>query len=451
LGAAFVALLLLSGDLGGQASAVTDSRSGQSPLMLSGLGYQLSATSETRAGEAPIVPGRETQPFVAEILTPLLGLELRRPYFDLQAFYGPRLYWEDPNPTSTGGAAPLILHTVGLALDTQPSHNLLLTGSATGSLGSPDYTALPQVLGTVQGALPRVLSLASVTALTRIRNILSRRWELELTAGLFHYQLRGVTDADIAAGSSPGQPFITSQTSLSAQPGATYLLDLRNSLGLSAAVDEVTYSDGVALLTVTPAVTWKSRLTRRDDLKLTVGYTYGRSLATPAGLQDPFGSTSSGGSPVGSVELISRIARQDGIAVQSRVAAGVDFYIDPILGTALPRGTASGALTLISIPRWMISLRGDFATALRDPRVGLAGPVVMGQPTMIPPDETAFSVSLAARRRVSENLFAEIGMLWADRGPVLSTPEFQFHQRQLWIHVAVTGTTKPISRQVQPQ
>ena len=91
-------------------------------------------------------------------------------------------------------------------------------------------------------------------------------------------------------------------------------------------------------------------------------------------------------------------------------------------------------------------MHGDFGTILRNPPP-VDQPILVG----VTPDETAFSISLSARRRVSENLFAEIGGLWADRGPVLSTPDFHFHQRQLWLHVSITGTTKPISRQVQPQ
>jgi hypothetical protein len=443
LGAAFVALLLLSGDLGGQASAVTDSRPGQSPLELNGLGYQLSATSESRAGWAPILPGGESQAFWAEILTPLLGLELRRPNFDFQLFYGPRLYWEHPNATRTGGVAPLVLHSVGLAINTQPSQQVILTGSATGSLGNPDYTSLPQVLGTIQGYLPPIEKLASIAGQATVRYGLSRRWELEMAASVFHYQLLDVMQSTIDAATAVGQPLFTSQTTLTEEPGATLILTPRDSLGLGVVVGESEYSDGVSVLIVTPTATWKSRLTRRDNLKLTLGFAYGRSLATPAGAVDPFGSGGSGWSPIGSAELVSRIARYDGITIQSKAAAGVDYYVDPILGNALPRGTAGAGLTVISIPDWTVDLRGDFGTVLRAPPVT---PL-----TSFVPDETAFSITLSTRRRISENLFGEVGILWADRGPALSDPDFHFHQRQLWLHVSVTGTTKPISRQVQPQ
>jgi hypothetical protein len=454
LGAAFVALLLLSGDLGSQASAVTDSRPGQSPLELNGLGYQLSATSESRAGQAPVVPGSVPRAFVAEILTPLVGLELRRLDFDLQLFYSLRLYWEDPNALGKNPASPLILHSVGIALDTQLSHQVILTGSATGSLGSPDYTALPQVLGTGQGSLPEVASIASVSAQARVRYLASRRWELEMNALASHYQWELSKELLDQIRTMPtGQPLITSQTVIDGQPEATFILTPRDSLGLAAAVEEAIYGTtlgaGASVLTVTPTATWKSRLTRRDTLRLTLGVAYGRSLDVPAGTPNPLGPSGSGESPVGSVELLSRVAHHEDVTVQSRVAAGVDYYIDPVLGTALPRATAGAGLTVVSIPGWMVELRGDFGTVLRDPPPIVVAATQTTPPR--PPDETVFSVSLNGRRRISENLFGEVGILWADRGPVLSTPDFQFYQRQLWVHVSVTGTTKPIPRQVQPQ
>ncbi len=471
MGAAFVALLLLAGDLGAQGSAVTQLRPGETPLTLGPFGIQVSATSETRVGVAPIIPGADPRWFIAEVVTPLLGLELHRPTFTLQLFYGVRLFWEDPSPISTSSTellgpdpvtrirrvertsisdfGPLVLHSAGLSLDGRPSRTVDVVAGANGSIGSPDYTALPQVLGTVQGALPPIVSIASGTALARIRYTGARRWELDLAGQVFHTQWLDVPESPSTVPgqtSVGGQTFVTSETLASVEPGATYVLTPRDGLGLISAFGEATYSDGAAIVTVTPAVVWKRRLTHRENLRLTLGVTYARSVGNPPGVMSPFGSSGAEASPIGSFQFTSRILRRENVAIIADATGGVDFYFDPVLGTALPRGSASAGLVAISVPHWMINLRGDFATALKTPPLQ---PIVVGQAPPIPIDETAFSISLAARRRVSENMFAEIGILWADRGPVLTTPDFHFHQRQLWVHISLMATTRPIPRMTQ--
>jgi hypothetical protein len=424
--------------------------------MLNGLRVQVSVTSELRAGEAPLVAEANPRLFVAEILTPRVGLELRRPDFTFQLFYGPRIFLQDPNPISVGarqilagdtvtriqgqvpisvsGSGPLILHSADLILDAHPSRDVFLTASANGSIGSPDYTALPLVLGTVQGTLPPIVRLMSGTAQAKVRATASRRWELDLAAQAFHWQWLDVPE-NLSA------PTVTGQTLVSAEPSATFRLTARDSLGLGTTVGEAWYSDGAGLGTVTPAVTWKRHVTPRDDLSLTLGLTYAHALGlTPPGAIPLLGSSGSAVGPIGSFELISRLLRRGQIMILGGAGAGVDFYVDPVLGTAGPRGSAGAGLTAISAPRWMIGLRGDFATALRTtPYPATEGFV---------PDETAFSVSLFVRRWVSKNLLAEIGGRWADRGPALATPDFGFHQRELWIYFALTATNQPIARLV---
>lgn len=457
MGAAFVALLFISGQLGGPAGAVSESRPGEGPLLLSGLRLQVSVTSELRAGEAPLLPDANPRSFVAEILTPRLGLELRRPDFTFQLFYGPSIFWEDPNPISTGarqilpadtvtrvrgqvpisvsGSGPLILHSADLVLDARPSRDVSLTASANGSIGSPDYTALPLVLGTVQGTLPPIVSLMSGTAQASVRAKASRRWELALTAQLFHWQWLDVPETLPAS-------IITGQTLVSAEPSATLRLSARDSLGLGTTVAEAWYSDGAGLGTITPALTWRRHVTPRADLRLTLGLTYAHALGpTPPGAVPLLGSSRSATGPIGSFELISRLVRRDQIMILGGAGGAVDFYVDPVLGTAGPRGAAGAGLTAISAPRWMISLRGDFATALRTTPY----PTLVGG---IAPDETAFYLSLFVRRWVSKNLMPEIGARWADRGPALVTPDFGFHQREIWIYLALTATTQPIARLV---
>jgi hypothetical protein len=467
LGAALVALLIIAAEPSFQSSAATESRLVGESLVFDGLGIQLSATSETRAGEAPIIGGQNSTRFVAEVLTPRLGLELRRPDLILQVFYGARFFWEDPTPNSAQSSTtdpvtrirpldlaersqwtPLILHTVGLDLSAHPSRRVFLTGSGAGSIGSPDYTVLPQLLGTVQGTLPPIVDIASADVNAKARFKATRRWSYSLAGHLFYWQWLDVPTsltAPTTMGQTlvAGQTFVTGQTLVSVTPDAEFVLTPRDRLSLGATFAAASYSNGIRLSTVTPTLTWATRVNPRTNLRLTGGVAYANVSGSP-----PPGSASLVGTtvaPIGSFELFSELARHNQVLVQGDLTGGVDLYVDPVLNILVSRGSAGGRLTLISAPLWMTSLRGDFGTALRRTpyQVTLNGVPVAG---VAAPDETAFSITLSVRRWMSENLLAEVGGLWGDRGPALVTPGFEFHQRQLWVYLALTATTRPIAR-----
>jgi hypothetical protein len=458
VGAALFAFCLLA-DLGAQASVASDSSAPEipgAPGFVPGiLALQASGTSESRAGVAPLIPGYVPQSFVAEILIPRLALELRNPDLVFGAWYSPRIFWEYPNPSSLSGQAPnapvvsgqaptptaasepLILHTFGLALDARTSRSVRVTAAAGGSIGEPDYTTLPQVLGNAQGALPPVVELAAGSGQAGVVATLSKRWEVSLAAQASHWQW-----LDIPAGLVTGT--VTSQTSASAEPAAAFRLTARDMLGFGTAVGWVSYSTGNGAFIVTPTATWKRHLDRDTDLNLRLGFTYAHLLGSlPPGALPVFGTSETQAvAPVGSAEIILRLARFDQIVFLGRAFAGVDFYFDPVLGTGQPRGSATAELTAVWVPSWTISLRGDFATILED---------VPFPPGGTPPDETAFSVSLAVRRRVTENFYAELGGRWANRGPTLDTPDFRFDQLQLWAYLSLIGTTRPIPRPALPR
>jgi hypothetical protein len=438
VGPALVAYCLLLEAFGGQATLANETSAQLTttapPGFFSGtLTVQASVQSESRAGVSPIVAGEDPQSFVAELLTPRFALELRRPALVLAAWYGPRIFWEDPNPSATSG--PLVLHVFGLTLDARESKDFTVTGSATGSIGEPDYTTLPQVLGTVQGMLPPVVDLAAVTGQLKLLDRLTDRWTAGLAGQASHWQWVDAP-ANLATGT------ITSQTSVSGAPAATLRLSTRDALQFSTAVARAWYSYGPGVLTVAPAVTWKRRLARRVDLSLMLGLTYAHLVGPVVpGATTLLGGRDSAVFPVGSAEIVSRLARRDEVLFQGRAFAGVDFFVDPITGIVLPRGLASAELIAVSVPSWMTTLRGEFGAPLEAPSVA---------PPALPPDETAFALSLSVRRRVTENFFAELGGRWADRGPALSTPDFHFHQRQLWAYLSITGTTRPLARPTLP-
>lgn len=437
--AAFLALVLLMGEVGVQNASRGESN-GQptsisvAPGFFSGaLAVVGSFQSEVRAGETPILAGLPPQPFAAEVLTPRLALDLRRPDLDLLAWYSPRIFWEQTTTPLAPG--PMILHTVSISLDARPSRTVTTTGAATGSIGEADYTALPPVLGTVLGTIPPVVKLASVSGQGRIATRLTDLWELSLAAQIFYWRW-----LDIQSPLPPST--VTNQTSVSGQPAATYRLSPRDALALGAAIGETSYSQSEHILTVSPAANWRRALARRVNLDLILGMTYAQVLGSPpAGTTPPLGASGSAASPIGSVGIVSRLARRGDVMFEGRALAGVDFFLDPVLGVGLPRALAGAELTLTSVPDLTTSLRGDFATPFEAPPVPTTG---------IPYDVTTFTVAVSVRRRVTENFYAELGGRWADRGPALQTPDFQFHQRQLWIYLSITGTTQPIPRPALP-
>jgi len=373
---------------------------------------------------------------VAEILTPRLALDLRNPGLVFSAWYAARIFWEDPHPPSA--SATLILHTFGLTLDARRFRSVVVTASAIGSIGEPDYTTLAGMLGGIQPTLPPVVDVATVDGQARVAVNLTERWGMSLGGRVTYWQW-----LDISPGTVMPPGTVTSQTSVTAEPATRYLLTTRDALGLAAGLGWVSYSYGAGAFTISPVATWRSRLDRGTDLNARLGFTYVHALGSPPPGVTPLlgvGRTEAV-SPIGSVEVIVHLLRRDEIVFLGRGSAVVDFYLDPVLGTAVPRGTAVAELSAVTAPSWTITLRGEFATALES-----VPPLPGG-----PPDETAFTVSLAARRRVTENFYAELGGRWANRGPTLDTPGFRFDQPQLWAYLSLTATTRPIPRPTLPR
>jgi hypothetical protein len=438
--AALVAFCLLVGDLGGQPSVTSETGGletpGETGFLPGILALQASVASEFRAGEAPLLPGAVSQPFVAEILIPRLDLELRNRDLVFSSWYAPRIFWEDPRPPAA--SATLVLHTLGLTLAARTSRNVAVTASAGGSIGAPDYTTLPQVLGTVQPTLPPVIELAAVNGQARVVAKLTQRWGLSLVGQASHWQWLDIPPT-VTVGT------VTSETAVTGEPAATFLLTARDTLGLGAALGWFEYSYDAGAFTVTPAATWKRHLARGGtDLNVRLGLTYVHALGSP-----PLGALPVLGvgrteavSPIASADITFHLARREETMLLGRASAGVDYYLDPVLGIAVPRGSTSAELIAVSVPSWTTTLRGDFATALQSVSV---------PPTQAPPDETAFSLSLSVRRRVTENLYAELGGRWANRGPTLDTPDFRFDQRQLWGYLSLIATTRPIPRPALPR
>src|SRR4051812_6325196 len=308
MGAALVALCLLSGDLGAQASlASSRATPGESAFAPGVLALQASVASELRVGVAPVVPGAESEAFVAEILIPRLALELRNPGLAFSAWYAPRIFWEDPHPPAASGT--LILHTFGLTFEARRFRDIELTASAGGSIGEPDYTTLTGVLGTAQPTLPPVIDIAAVDGQARVAARLTERWGASLAGKVAYWQWLDPVPGTVTPGT------VTNQTSVSGEPAVGFRLTPRDALGLGTTFGWVSYSYGAGAFTVSPATTWKRRLEREAELNVRLGMTYVHALGSPPpGVMPLLGvGRTEAISPIGSADVVLHLARRDEI------------------------------------------------------------------------------------------------------------------------------------------
>lgn len=408
LGNVLVALALFSGELDVQATAVVEARAGQEP--------------------DPRDYTREAA-FVAAIVTPTATLVYGEPGLSLRLSYTPRVYWSDPNVLAS--MAPLLLHTVDLVVAEQATQRFALKGELAGSIGQPDYTTLALTLQS--GTVPQITKIASAIGGITARTALTRRWELDLDGRLFYWKALDAPPVNPVL----TLPTLTEQKSAAEQGTALFQLTRRNALGFGVAASQASYSSGIAVYTVGPTATWKVHLTPVDDLKLMVGLQYVRATE-PVGATPLLGPSGQAVSPIGGFELVSRLARRDEMLILANAAAGVTYYVDPVIQTAAPRAEATAGITGIMLPYWLATARGDFATTLRTTPFDVNGFV---------PDETIVSLTLAVQRLISTGFFFEIGGTWAERGPAFVTPDFQFHQRQLWVFAQLSWTSHPLPRQ----
>jgi hypothetical protein len=375
--------------------------------------------SESRAGQAPIVAGSESQTFVATLVRPVAQLELLQRGTILRLEYGPRIFWQDPRPIEASG--PLILHTASASLESHAAPGVLFTAIATGSIGSPDYTALPQLLGTTQGTLPVIARLASGAGSGSAAIQLTARTQLDVLAHASAWRSLDAPDGGTTA--------VTSLTQAGLASGATYRVTALQRIGLHADVGGAWYSTGLRYLTVTPMANWDAPLTPVHTLRATLGAVYARPFLPPGALETRAASIS----PVGSVDLEARVSRWENVVLRVNGGAAVTYFFDPVLGSASPRGAIRAGASLAVAPDWTASLRGDFGTG---PRLD-AAPMA---------DVTVFSVAASVRNALTRNLLVELGGMWADRAPAFGTPMFAFHQPQLWAFLAITATTRTATR-----
>jgi hypothetical protein len=427
-------------------------------LLLSGkIDVNASAISETRVGTSPIVASQPPLRSFIEILTPELELDLLDHAWDVRLAYMPRIFYRQTEGLDAAWP-PLVLHVVNLTVERRPSAVLTVAGFANASVGAIDYTYLQTVLGPMQASLPQiqiphVLSLVGgATVSVRLTPLATVRVAGEVD----HHEPIGnttVTTINGPVNAFPTSTFARLAPALSlrvsrvddAIVSVTGTLQSVVSEGFKGQVNAdgtVTTGDHFELLTVAPQLGWARRLSPGYDLHLSAGAAFNHVIVTPAPDQAP-----SPLSPVAGADLTVHVLRRHEEAARGRIGATVDYYVDPILHTTGPRGTATTELYFAFPGDWMTGLSGTFSTSLS---TGL--PITPQTPGAAPnfPDETAFTVNVPLRHRVTSYFIGEIGGRWSDRGPRLTAPEFHFHQRQLWVYLELTATTRLVPRWLNP-
>ncbi|HEX3698262.1 MAG TPA: hypothetical protein VH374_23020 [Polyangia bacterium] len=341
-------------------------------------------------------------------------------------------------------AAPLYLHTWTLAADSHPTPRLVFQGTASVLEGATDYTYLPVVLGTNQATLAVVPRIFSTTVDASAQARASRTVRFELALRVFQYR---PVDED------PAATFVLPHlTTVTVTPGVAFRLSALDELTLSTGFETQYISalqsapavagqplmvHSVTGLTVIPGVGWRTSLARHASLELRAGIAL-THLSSAYPIDTPSSVT-----PIGKVTLDQRLLSLRGTVLQAMLGASVDYYVDPILGAATPRGTAMVILSLLCPPDWSVGFEGYFFSTLQ------MHATTSGDTTYYP-DEVAASVAVPVRHRISDSLTVEFGGRWADRAPFYSRPGSfieSFHQRQLWLYVLFAGTSR-VSRSV---
>jgi hypothetical protein len=393
-------------------------------------------TSETRAGVSPLLGSQEPQAFTATLVTPMLDGELKEPGGGLRLAYYPRFVWQTPNALDRT-VRPLILHQVSLAAAIRPNEATHFSLRAYGSYGEPDYSILPQLVGSapgstvpigpVQSAVPQIQTILTASATALLEGDVSRRLSLTLGGGVSHFRPIGAPPAPSpVAGMAAAPSFLIEQTTASVSPGFFERLAPSDDLGLVVNASYATYSDGVDVGLVGPSAFWRERRAGRYELRLELGATIAHDLGAVSAV--PGGTVVS---PTGAVDGAFHVVGQDESGLLARFRAGVDEFVDPILSQVYPRAFVSAQLAFVVAPNWWAGVQGDFTTSLISPSMATMNL-----------DETALSVVVPVRHRFGPNVIVELGGRWGERAPAITSSDFGFRERQLWAYLAITADTR---------
>jgi hypothetical protein len=406
------------------------------PVLASPLDLNAGVLAEGRGGKSPVVAGQDPEWFAAAVLTPQIEAWLRDERVEAQLAYLPRFFWQVPNNAGFK-TRTLILHQLAFRIFGRPTSTTDVSARAFASYGQPDYSILSYLLPN-QAALPQVQTIVTASGGFGVEQALSRRLRLTLAGDAMHFRVKDELPAQNATAMAPTLP---RQTSFDATPGVAYAVTRIDDFQLTSTVAYGQYGNNIAIASVTPLLSWRNRQPSGDELRLSIGLSYARDVGTTHIIN--------GGSallPTASGDVLHTLLVQDGYGFLAHLRVTAEQYVDPVLLSTGPRFIASGQLSMTAAPDWSVAFQGDFSASLAKlpPPPPMVMPPAGGAPVR-PPDQTAFSVRVPVRHRFSRNVMLEFGGLYGDRGPALTSSNFEFHQRQLWAYFSLTITTRDVS------
>lgn len=416
------------------------------------------ARVESRVGEAPILSNGASQDLFVAAVTPACSLSWRTGENELRASYFPRFFWIVP------GAAdpihPLILQTFLLSDAFQPTKRSTWRTNLQAVYGEEDSVALAQLLPN-QATLPNAMKIFSAAGTVGTAWRASRLTTLSFQLSALHR--RPLDDQT----STPGSQSLDTQTTLSAAPTLLYTLSRRSRMELSVPVSYYNSSTNggttttllatqnsvfvrpqVPLLSATtgnyllvqPQVAWVDELSRWHQLRLAVGVSYADIVTQTTTNQSTFPVT-----PILRASLNSLLLKTRSIILRSALSAEVSWYLDPVLGTAVPRAPLGARIDATMGRHWSASAYVNFTTdATWRPLSPLTstGAVVAGNGGY--PDETVLTAGVPVRYTWSQLLFVEFSGRFTVRAPHLRVPDQYFHwgETEIWATLTLSAASR---------
>ncbi len=425
------ALFVLQAEVQFEAGTRIESSIGEAPTGTT------QVTSSSAAGSPVTTSVPAEQPQVVVAATPLLSLRWLDGVDDLRVESASRILWRpEPLPDSR----PLFLETLEATHTRHPSRRSRLRLNFLASYGEQDYTSLQQQLSN-QPALPLATTMLMLDATGGASWRSSRRTTLDIQLGaMYRRAFDTSTLVNGTAGSSASTvPTLPTQYTLTAAPGLAFALTRRSSVDAVVSVidtdsQEVELASGqpgdLNVLLIQPQVGIREELTGRQQLHLAAGFSYAVTLR-----RTDIANLTWYPAPLLQIDLISVLQRTRTAVVRSTLGAGTTEFVDPVLGAVVSRGLAQAGVDA-QLGLWSVGARCAFATDLSRtlPTIG-----------NVFPDETAVSAEIPVRYRTSRHLVVELGGRYTERAPHLGAPGFAWHNRELWLYLNLTASSRPSS------
>ena len=404
------------------------------------------ARLDTRAGEAPIGLGGAPQGLWIGAITPSMGFMLRTDDSETRTSYAPRFLWSAPNPNDP--MRPLILQTLVLSNTYRPTKRSQWQTSLRAIYGQEDSVALQQLLPG-QATLPAMMNIfsgsAEATASWRSTRLTTLAFQITaLHRRPLDTQSPTSTPATDTATPSTSPSFMfRTQTTLHATPSVQYTTSRRSHLEFSVPVGYYASSANggpasvTKFLVVQPQIAWVDDLSRRSQLSLAAGISVADIIAHPATYQGSNPIT-----PIVRTSLDSILAKTRTFVLRSELSAQVSWYLDPVLGTAVPRAPFVASIDATMGRHWSARAFVSFTTDVSWSPLPCTPSSTARNGGC--PDETLLAAGIPIRYTWAELFFVELAGRFTIRAPHLRVPAEDFHwgETEFWATLTLSAASR---------